>query len=289
LAEEVLHQDSAAARICQILAVDQSDGVNRHCLKLAAQQSDDRRDLGRHVACREIGGVQVGVFDAVVGTDDSHDPELKPCQPLADPLFGPLRIEAVPNLDGRTRRRSDALDEAHRVQTVLLDRLRKQLLFGVESHFIGAPGRGQHRDNDAHDRHNDNDADRHDQARLVPPRPPPFPGDVQTRRRQHAFILCVTGWLTLLGRKAFQSLAMRAHKRAERVVGSVPHAVVNQPLIVRRRAVVLAFAEVGRPRDADMGGTQCRRPAFAQVGKVGLPRLDAVEQFRIAGVAPQHH
>ena len=45
------------------------------------------------VAIVEIGGVRMGVFDAVVGADDGHDPELKPCQPLADPLFGPLRIE----------------------------------------------------------------------------------------------------------------------------------------------------------------------------------------------------
>ena len=162
LAEEVLHQDSAAARICQVLAVDQGNGMNRHCPKLAAQQSDDWRDLGRYVAGGEIGGVRMGVFDAVVGADDGHDPELKPCQPLADPLFGPLRIEGIPNLDGGARGRGDALDEAHRMQTVLLDRLRKQLPFSVESHFIGAPGRGQHRDDDAHDRHNDNDADRHD-------------------------------------------------------------------------------------------------------------------------------
>ena len=37
LAEEVLHQDGAAARICQVLAVDQDDGVSRHCSKPPAQ------------------------------------------------------------------------------------------------------------------------------------------------------------------------------------------------------------------------------------------------------------
>ena len=38
LAEEVLHQDGAAARICQVLAVDQDDGVRRHRAKPPAQQ-----------------------------------------------------------------------------------------------------------------------------------------------------------------------------------------------------------------------------------------------------------
>lgn len=128
----------------------------------------------------------MGVFDAVVGADDGYDPELKPRQPFTDPLFGPLRIVAVTNPAGGAWRRSDAFDKTHRMQTVLVDRLRKQLLFGVERDFVGAPSGGQHRDDDAQDRSNDNDADRRDQTRLVPPRPFPLPGDGQPRRRQHA-------------------------------------------------------------------------------------------------------
>ena len=119
------------------------------------------------------------------------------------------------------------------MQTVLLDRLRKQLLFGVESHFIGAPGGGQHRDDDAHDRHNDNDADRHDQARLVPPRPLPFPGDVRRAEGNTLSSFAVTGWLTLLGRKAFQSLAIceqRVLRRGteSRAFGSVMPSLISR-------------------------------------------------------------
>src|ERR1700733_675289 len=50
----------------------------------------------------------------------------------------------------------------------------------------------------------------------------------------------------------------------------------------------LTPACVGRARNADMGGAQRRRPAFAQVGEVRFPRLDPIHQFGIATIPPHH-
>src|SRR4029453_3933362 len=44
---------------------------------------------------------------------------------------------------------------------------------------------------------------------------------------------------------------------------------------------------VGRAGDSRMRGAQRRRPAFAQVVKVRLPRLDAKVELGVAGVAPR--
>ena len=46
---------------------------------------------------------------------------------------------------------------------------------------------------------------------------------------------------------------------------------------------------VGRSGYADMGRTQGRRPALAQIREIRFSWLDPVDQFRVAGVAAQHH
>ncbi len=146
----------------------------------------------------------MGVFDVIVGVDDRHDAEIELCQPLSDALIGPLRIVAVTNLVGGARRRGDAFDQAQRMLPVIGDGLSDKLLFGIERDFIGALRGGQYRDDDAHDRHDDDHADRHDQASLVPPRPFLFPGDLQSRRRQHACTLWMYRPARTLESKAFQ-------------------------------------------------------------------------------------
>ena len=46
---------------------------------------------------------------------------------------------------------------------------------------------------------------------------------------------------------------------------------------------------VGRSGYAEMGGAQGGRPALTQICEIGFSRLDPVDQFRVAGVAAQHH
>src|SRR5579872_5621900 len=55
------------------------------------------------------------------------------------------------------------------------------------------------------------------------------------------------------------------------------------------RTAWLAPVTIGRAGNGNMRGSQRRRPALAQIAEIRLARLDAVDQFGIAYVAPHDH
>jgi len=172
-ASELLNERSAPARLARILLEDRN-GAGRRRVQPPAQQIDGWRQLRTQVS--DIGiarRLEEFVFDLIGAIDDDSNVVIKDGrQRGADVAFHPLRIVVVAQRECGALGPRQAFKLAQDPLAARGDRPLDQLLFARERDLV-RPLRGtEYRDDDAHDRHGDDEADRHDevQAHPVPPR-----------------------------------------------------------------------------------------------------------------------
>ena len=143
---------------------------------VAAQVVDQRLEkdkrLGRHAGVVVL-PADLPVHELIRGADHPHQVvvahRVEPArEPRRGQRGGSFEIEAA----DRIVRRDDVAQSANRPLAVVDDGAGEQVLFVFERDLVGAIGGCQRRDDDADDRHRDDDAKRHDnaQARAIPHR-----------------------------------------------------------------------------------------------------------------------
>src|SRR6185437_9154562 len=292
-AEKMLDQRRHLPGLTRILRREYVEGPCRQGGQTAAQQVEAGRDFETHVGrCRIGRGARMDVFDLVRAVDDRHDVVLEiGLQPIAD-VVDPLRVIVVADSGRAVRRAGNAVELAQDADAIIGDGLPDQLLLAAERDLVGALRRGQNRNDHADDSYGNDDADWQNEAKAgaVPPRPARAvapPGNALLQSRLHPSILFIAGRFE--GREKTLQIACKlaACLLAMGTGGSAPRPMSlnsaaglisgkgRQPPGAYRRSRAPA---AGRPRNADMGRAQSRRPALPQIDEIRLAGLDPVDQ-----------
>ena len=133
-------------------------------LRAAAQQVDDAVKLGpRRIEARghDAGIVQhrVGQLVGAVGDEDMLVVE-EGGEPQSDQMMHPVRIEIVVQLQDDIVGCCDVFELAQHAAAAIDDGVGEELALLDQLDVVGALRGGQHRDDDANDRHDDDKADR---------------------------------------------------------------------------------------------------------------------------------